>query len=61
MLKRGRHYFFHVVTYVIYYDTCDVLQVEECIQLLIDTGRVPEAAFMARTYMPSMISRYSTL
>ena len=31
-------------------------QVEECIQLLIDTGRVPEAAFMARTYMPSMMS-----
>jgi coatomer subunit beta' len=34
-------------------------QVEECIQLLIDTGRVPEAAFMARTYMPSMIPRYT--
>jgi hypothetical protein len=47
--------------YVLYHDTCDVVQVEECIQLLIDTGRVPEAAFMARTYMPSMISRYSTL
>jgi coatomer subunit beta' len=31
-------------------------QVEECIRLLIDTGRVPEAAFLARTYMPSMIS-----
>jgi coatomer subunit beta' len=31
-------------------------QVEHCIQLLIDTGRIPEAAFMARTYMPSMIS-----
>lgn len=31
-------------------------QVEKCIKLLIDTGRVPEAAFMARTYMPSMIS-----
>jgi coatomer subunit beta' len=30
--------------------------VEECIQLLVDTGRVPEAAFMARTYMPSRIS-----
>ena len=32
-------------------------QLEECIQLLIDTGRVPEAAFLARTYMPSKISR----
>ena len=31
-------------------------QVEDCIQLLVDTGRVPEAAFMARTYMPSRIS-----
>lgn len=30
--------------------------VEECIQLLLDTGRIPEAAFMARTYMPSKIS-----
>jgi len=31
--------------------------VEECIQLLIDSNRIPEAAFMARTYMPSQISR----
>jgi coatomer subunit beta' len=31
-------------------------QVEQCIQLLLDTGRIPEAAFMARTYMPSRIS-----
>ena len=31
--------------------------IEECIQLLLDTGRVPEAAFMARTYMPSQIGR----
>jgi hypothetical protein len=29
--------------------------IEECIQLLLDTGRLPEACFMARTYMPSMI------
>ena len=29
--------------------------IEECIQLLLDTGRIPEACFMARTYMPSMI------
>lgn len=32
-------------------------QVEEAIQLLIDANRIPEAAFMARTYMPSQISR----
>ena len=57
MLKRGWYDFFNVVTCMF----CDILQVEECIQLLIDTGRVPEAAFMARTYMPSMISRYGTL
>eukprot|EP01038_Epipyxis_sp_PR26KG_P006138 gene6138-8463_t len=31
--------------------------IEEAIQLLIDAGRIPEAAFMARTYMPSEISR----
>ena len=32
-------------------------QTEECIKLLVETGRIPEAAFMARTYMPSMTSR----
>jgi coatomer subunit beta' len=31
-------------------------QIEECIQLLIETNRIPEAAFLARTYMPSMVS-----
>lgn len=31
-------------------------QVEECIQLLIDTNRLPEAAFLARTYFPSKIN-----
>lgn len=31
-------------------------QVEECVQLLIDTGRVPEATFFARTYLPSQIA-----
>ncbi len=29
--------------------------VEQCLQLLVEQGRVPEAAFMARTYMPSRI------
>lgn len=32
-------------------------QIEDAIQLLIDGNRIPEAAFMARTYMPSQISR----
>jgi coatomer subunit beta' len=32
-------------------------QVEKCIELLIETGRIPEASFFARTYMPSQISR----
>ena len=29
----------------------------DCIQLLIDTGRIPEAAFYARTYAPSQMNR----
>ncbi|XP_031093102.1 coatomer subunit beta'-1-like [Ipomoea triloba] len=31
-------------------------KVEECIQLLIDSNRLPEAAFMARSYLPSKVS-----
>ncbi|KXZ50636.1 hypothetical protein GPECTOR_15g320 [Gonium pectorale] len=31
-------------------------RVEACLNLLLDTGRLPEAAFFARTYMPSAIS-----
>lgn len=42
------------VSFIAYFVTGHV---EECIQLLIDTNRIPEAAFMARTYMPSMITR----
>lgn len=30
-------------------------KVEECIDLLVDTNRLPEAAFLARTYFPSKI------
>lgn len=30
-------------------------KVEECIQLLCDTGRIPEAAFMTRTYAPRFV------
>ncbi|MEW5305809.1 MAG: hypothetical protein WDW36_008326 [Sanguina aurantia] len=31
-------------------------QVEQCVQLLLDTNRLPEAAFFARTYLPSKVS-----
>ncbi|KRX86937.1 Coatomer subunit beta', partial [Trichinella pseudospiralis] len=30
---------------------------KECLEILITTGRLPEAAFFARTYLPSEISR----
>jgi hypothetical protein len=32
-----------------------------CIKLLCETGRVPEAAFMARTYLPSKASEVVAL
>ncbi|EDO47813.1 predicted protein [Nematostella vectensis] len=32
-------------------------RLEECLDLLCETGRYPEAAFMARTYAPSHVSR----
>lgn len=32
-------------------------QVEEALQLLIDANRIPEAAFFARTYLPSHVPR----
>ena len=32
-------------------------QVKECLDLLIETNRIPEAAFFARSYMPSEIPR----
>jgi coatomer subunit beta' len=31
-------------------------KLDECLQLLIDTSRLPEAAFFARTYLPSKVS-----
>mmetsp|Transcript_3649 Transcript_3649/g.13088 ORF Transcript_3649/g.13088 Transcript_3649/m.13088 type:complete len:934 (+) Transcript_3649:263-3064(+) len=31
-------------------------RIEECIELLANNGRVPEAAFLARTYMPSKVN-----
>jgi hypothetical protein len=36
-------------------------KVEECIDLLIETERISEAAFLARTYMPSQIDRIMDL
>ncbi|XP_059285920.1 coatomer subunit beta'-2-like [Lycium ferocissimum] len=30
-------------------------KVEECIQLLVDSNRIPEAAFMSRSYLPSKV------
>jgi len=32
-------------------------KLEECLQLLIETNRLPEAAFFARTYLPSQVCR----
>ncbi|KAL9267451.1 Coatomer subunit beta'-2-like protein, partial [Drosera capensis] len=31
-------------------------KLEECVQLLVDSNRIPEAAFMARSYLPSKVS-----
>ncbi|XP_067946243.1 coatomer subunit beta'-like [Watersipora subatra] len=36
-------------------------ETEKCLELLISTGRLPEAAFFARTYLPSQTSRVSKL
>ena len=30
---------------------------EKCLDVLIESGRLPEAAFFARTYLPSQISK----
>ena len=34
---------------------------EECLELLVSVGRVPEAAFMARAYLPSAMGRLVAL
>jgi len=31
-------------------------RVDDCLKLLCETGRIPEAAFLARTYLPSHVS-----
>lgn len=35
-----------------------ICRLDACLELLIRTGRLPEAAFLARTYLPSQVSRY---
>ncbi|KAK7882773.1 hypothetical protein WMY93_028947 [Mugilogobius chulae] len=36
-------------------------RLDKCLDLLIKTDRLPEAAFLARTYLPSQVSRVVTL
>ncbi|KAH9615444.1 hypothetical protein KSS87_021359 [Heliosperma pusillum] len=36
-------------------------KLEECLQLLIDSNRIPEAALMARSYLPSKVSEIVAL
>lgn len=36
-----------------------IFRLDACLELLIRTGRLPEAAFLARTYLPSHVSRYT--
>jgi coatomer subunit beta' len=36
-------------------------KLEDCLQLLCETNRIPEAAFFARTYLPSAVPRMVTL
>eukprot|EP00744_Colponema_vietnamica_P001875 GILI01003044.1.p1 GENE.GILI01003044.1~~GILI01003044.1.p1 ORF type:complete len:1825 (-),score=764.15 GILI01003044.1:251-5320(-) len=36
-------------------------QLEDCLEVLLRAGRVPEAAFLARTYLPSQVSRVLAL
>ena len=34
-----------------------ISRLEDALEVLIKTGRLPEASFFARTYLPSQISR----
>ena len=34
------------------------LRIEDCLEILISTGRLAEAGFFAQTYLPSQISRF---
>ena len=33
-------------------------RLEQCLDILVSSQRLPEAAFFSRTYLPSQISRY---
>lgn len=37
--------------------TSQTPRLDHCLELLIRTNRLPEAAFLARTYLPSQVSR----
>lgn len=34
---------------------------QQCLEILIENGRIPEAAFFAHTYLPSMVPKLVTL
>jgi coatomer subunit beta' len=36
-------------------------ELEKCLEILLAAGRIPEAAFFARTYLPSQVSRVVSL
>ncbi|KAI6671932.1 hypothetical protein NL676_006817 [Syzygium grande] len=36
-------------------------KLEDCLQLLVDTDRIPEAALMARSYLPSKVSEITAI
>ena len=36
-------------------------RLEDCLEVLIKTDRLPEAAFFARTYLPNEVSRYGII
>merc|ERR1719397_546777 len=44
----------HNVSFLSYFMLGDL---EKCLEILLDSERIPEAAFFARTYLPSQISR----
>ena len=54
LAKRARAMGRYNVSFIAFFITN---QIEDCIEMLIDTKRIPEAAFMARTYAPSEIPR----
>lgn len=49
----------HFRLYVLLFNNTSAFlyRLDACLELLIRTGRLPEAAFLARTYLPSQVSR----